>query len=267
MKRLIVLVVLMAVNKLQSQNVEIYDNQNAWVNHTLTYGFLPKYSFHSEVQWRRENWIQHPQQFLLRYGITRELNNGLSVTAGYCYVHTSPYGKIPAKAAFPENRGWIQLQQKNVRGRIELVERIRIEQRWVHTPIINPTTQIYEAGDAVYSNRARFLQRFNIALNKNTIENGTVYLAMWDEFFAAFGKNVPTNVFDQNRAFAGLGIQLPKLGRLELGYLNQLINKGYFANAVTQKVVNKREQNNILSFALYTNVPYQEKKQGNSPTQ
>jgi hypothetical protein len=90
---------------------------------------------------------------------------------------------------------------------------------------------------------------------------------MWDEFFAAFGKNVPTNVFDQNRAFAGLGIQLPKLGRLELGYLNQLINKGYFANAVTQKVVNKREQNNILSIALYTNVPYQEKKQGNSPTQ
>lgn len=252
--------ILIASVKLHGQSVKVYDNQNVWVNHTLTYGIFPKYSLHSEVQWRREDWLQHPQQFLLRWGITRDLNNGLSVTAGYCYVHTSQYGKTPVKAPFPENRGWIQLQQKNVRGRIELVERIRIEQRFVHTPTLNPTSHVYEAGDAVYSNRARFLQRFNIALNKKTIENGTLYLALWDEFFAAFGKNVPTNVFDQNRAFAGIGIQLSKLGRLELGYLNQLNNKGYSLDASTQKIVNKREQNNILSIALYTNIPYKEKK-------
>jgi Protein of unknown function (DUF2490) len=239
-----------------------FDNRNIWINQTLTYGFTPKYSLHSEIQWRREEWLQHPQQLLLRFGISRDLGNGLSATAGYCYVYTSKYGNIPVNAPFPENRSWQQLQQKNNIGRLEMLERIRVEQRWVHSPVKNGTSLNYEAGPAVYSNRARILQRFNLALNKKTFENGTIYLAVWDEFFASFGKNVPTNIFDQNRAFLGMGFQLASLGRVEIGYLNQLNNKGYTTTLVNgeTKILNKREQNNILSVSVLTTIPYKEKQ-------
>jgi Protein of unknown function (DUF2490) len=242
-----------------------FDNQNFWINQTLTYGFLPKYSLHSEIQWRREEWIQHPQQLLLRFGINRDFGNGLSASAGYCYVYTSKYGDIPVKAAFAENRSWQQIQQKNNRGRLEMTERIRIEQRWVQNPIQNSTSSDWEAGPSVYSNRARILQRFNLALNKKSFENGTVYLAAYDEFFSSFGKHVPTNIFDQNRAFIGLGFQLASVGRIEVGYLNQLINKGYTTTDVNgeTKVLNKREQNNIFSVSVLTSISYKEKQKAN----
>jgi len=260
MKKVIPITFILFTFGLKAQEVLHYDNQNVWLNHTLTFEFSSKYSFHSEVQWRRADWIQQPQQSLFRFGINRDFGNGLSATTGYCYVYTSQYGKIPVKSAFPENRGWIQLQQKNTRGRIEMIERLRLEQRFVHSPVLNATTNLYEAGEAIYSHRARFLQRINIALNKKSFENGTIYLALWDEFFASFGKTVPSNIFDQNRAFVGIGMQLPKVGRLELGYLNQLNNKGYSMDPANGKTLNMREQNNILSIALYTNIPYEEKK-------
>jgi hypothetical protein len=39
------------------------------------------------------------------------------------------------------------------------------------------------------------------------------------------GKNVALNVFDQNRAYAAIGYKLPKLGKLEVGYMQQLVMK------------------------------------------
>ena len=244
-----------------TQNVRVYDNQNFWLNQTFTFCMLSKFSVHSEIQWRRADWIHHPQQFLIRLGVNRDFGNGLSASAGYCYVYTSKYGDIPVKSAFPENRGWLQLQQKISPGRIEMVERIRLEQRWVHTPVQNSPTSVWEAGPDVYSNRARILQRLNIALNKKHIENGVLYLAFYDEFFASFGKNVPSNIFDQNRAFAGVGMQLPTIGRIELGYLNQLINKGYSAYETngSTAILNKREQNNIISLSIFTTLPCKER--------
>jgi hypothetical protein len=39
-----------------------------------------------------------------------------------------------------------------------------------------------------------------------------------------FGPNA-ANVFDQNRAFAGVGHKVGRWGRVEAGYLNQLIQQ------------------------------------------
>ena len=240
--------------KIIAQEILVYDHQNLWLNQTLTYGISPQYSLHAEIQWRREHWWQHPQQSLIRWGVNRDFGNGLSTSIGHCYVHTSIYGKIPAKAPFPEHRTWMQLQQKNVRGRLEMTERIRLEQRFVHSPVKNSITQQYEAGASIYSNRIRFLQKINIALNKKTIENGSLYLSLWDEFFVSFGQNVPINIFDQNRGFIGLGMQLAPIGRIEIGYLNQLINKGYSVDATSAEIVNKREHNHIIAISTFTTV-------------
>jgi hypothetical protein len=77
---------------------------------------------------------------------------------------------------------------------------------------------------------------------------------MMDEYFASFGTNVTTNIFDQNRAFVGLGYVLPKVGRLEVGYMNQTINKGIAYDDVDSRILSKREVNHTLSVALYTTI-------------
>lgn len=83
-----------------------------------------------------------------------------------------------------------------------------------------------------------------------------MYLSLMDECFASFGSNITTNVFDQNRAFVGIGFVIPKLGRLELGYLNQTINKDYGSvlEDGENRVISKREVNHTLSLALYTTI-------------
>jgi hypothetical protein len=259
-KRLLLATLLLSITSAMiAQKSQSFVNQNAWISHTITWSIAPKLSMYQEVQWRRNEYFNFPQQTLLRAGVTRDFGNGLSATVGYGYFYTSAYGEIPVKASFTEHRAWEQIQQKNTHQNFEFITRLRLEQRWIETPgevHINNTT--YQPNDMIYSNRARFMEKVNIALNQTDqpFQNNCIYLSLMDECFASFGTNVTTNVFDQNRAFVGIGYVVPKLGRLELGYLNQTINKGYGAvlEDGESRILNKREVNHTLSLALYTTI-------------
>jgi hypothetical protein len=65
-----------------------------------TYQISEKVSWHTEMQWRRNNWITDVQQLLLRTGMNYHLNNNAIITAGYCFVQTYPYGNFPVKKRF-----------------------------------------------------------------------------------------------------------------------------------------------------------------------
>lgn len=242
-----------------AQLSQSFINQNAWLNSTITWSISPKWSIYQEVQWRRNDYFNFPQQTLLRGGLTRDIGSGLSATAGYAYVHTSAYGTIPSKAAFDEHRVWQQLQQKNTHSKFEFTTRLRMEQRWVETPAAVHINNVqFQPNEFIYTYRARFMEKVNIALYSKdaAFKDNCLYLSMMDECFASFGTNVTSNIFDQNRAFIGLGYIIPKIGRLEVGYLNQTINKGYSnleENGVS-RILNKREVNHTLSVSLFTTI-------------
>ncbi|MFO0266506.1 MAG: DUF2490 domain-containing protein, partial [Cyclobacteriaceae bacterium] len=65
--------------------------------------------------------------------------------------------------------------------------------------------------------------------------------------FISFGENVKMNVFDQNRAYVALGYRIPKVGRLEFGYLNQLVLKSNGTQV---------ESNHTLQLGLISNIPF-----------
>jgi hypothetical protein len=48
---------------------------------------------------------------------------------------------------------------------------------------------------------------------------------VWDEVFFNFGSNVSRNYFDQNRAFIGIGRKLTATSRLEVGWLEQTLQR------------------------------------------
>lgn len=54
---------------------------------------------------------------------------------------------------------------------------------------------------------------------------GRIGLALYDEIFVNFGKNVANNVFDQNRAYAAITYALPKKSRLEIGFMEQTLQQ------------------------------------------
>lgn len=200
------------------------EHYHGWYMFFGSFKFSEKIGLHTEVQWRRSNYILDNQQLLLRTGINYYFSKQVSSTAGYCFVQTHPYGEFPSKIMFPEHRIWEQLQLANRFGKLEMVSRFRLEQRYVYSPILKDGA--YVVGSNVYTNRFRLLTRFSIPFKGETIADKTFYITAYEELFINFGKNVAFNIYDQNRAYLALGYKIPKLGRLEIGYLNQLVFKG-----------------------------------------
>lgn len=216
-------------------------------NHALSKHF----GLHAEIQWRRHDIVLSPQQLLLRGGLNYYSGPNSFFTLGYGYIETYPYGEIPSPITFPEHRGWQQFQVKTMLKRVEMISRFRLEQRYVHAPVLNLHNGKFETGQGVYSNRFRLLTRFSLPINKKEIVDHTIYLSAYDELFINFGKNVNLNVFDQNRAYMALGYKFPIVGRVELGYLYQTIIKSDGL---------KIENNHTLQVSITNNLSFYKKK-------
>jgi hypothetical protein len=200
-----------------AQNERIKDyNQNGWYMYFGDHKLDSKWGLHTEVQWRRHNYLKDPQQLLLRTGINYDLTPMAMFTLGYGYIETHPYGEFPAAGTFPEHRIYQQLQLKGSVSRVGLMHRYRMEQRWVK-PV--------GAAESTYLNRARYMLKATLPLLGPSIDAREPFLALYNEVFVGFGNKVQRNIFDQNRAYAALGYKFNNAATLELGYLNQIVQK------------------------------------------
>jgi hypothetical protein len=74
------------------------DNQNgAWLMYFGNHKLTEKFSLHTEYQWRRSDYFNNWQQSLARVGIDYHFNKQNSVTAGYGWIVSYPYGEQPAE--------------------------------------------------------------------------------------------------------------------------------------------------------------------------
>jgi hypothetical protein len=199
------------------------DNLHGWFMYFGDHKFADKWGVHIEGQLRRNDIVSNGQQLLLRTGLNYHFNPNVFATVGYCYVETYPYGEFPVKTTYPEHRFWEQLQIKSQLSNFEWVSRFRLEQRFSQLPINN--AGIFEPGDAVYTNRFRLLNRFSLPFKGSKIEDKSFYLTAYDEIMINFGEHVGMNLFDQNRAYLALGYKIPKIGRFEVGYMQQTVIK------------------------------------------
>lgn len=246
-----VLVFFILLSPLHAQVHRQYtENYNSWFIYTGSHKLSNKWGIHLEGQVRRSDWVTGDQQLIFRTGINYHVNAQVFLTAGYCFVETYPYGGFPAKTNFPEHRIWEQIQIKNSIGIIEFINRIRLEQRYVNIPILKEGE--YVPGDAVYYNRIRLLNRFSLPFKGKTIEDKSFYLSFSDEIFINFGENAGYNILDQNRGYIGIGYKIPKAGRLEIGYLNQLLFK---SDGI------KVENNHTIQIGLASSIEFRNKKE------
>ena len=199
-------------------------NGNLWLNyvgdHPLGSG---PWGLHLEVQNRRADEGGSWQQLLVRPGINYQINPDLSVSAGWAYVKTWPYGDFPAVHDFPEHRAWQQVAWKTRAAGLEWLQRFRLEQRWIGE--MKNVGGDWDVANWRYQNRFRYMLRTTIPL----CERGRTYLVLWDEVFLNFGGNISPstndgrNVFDQNRAFVGVGRKLSEHSRIEVGFMEQTV--------------------------------------------
>ena len=226
-------------------------NNIGWYGYFGTFKLTKKISVHTEYQWRRNNFITEWQQSLLRTGVNYQVNPKMQLRFGYAWAETFPYGTIPINGFgkdFTEHRMFEMATITDKIGRIDLSHRFILEQRWVGR---YTNANLTKEDEYLFLNRMRYMFRMQIPLKGDKIANNTPYLALYDEILIGFGKNVNENIFDQNRLGILLGYKINDKVKLELGYLNQILQLGREVNGSNVFQNNKGiVLNSIFNFDL-----------------
>jgi hypothetical protein len=231
-KYLPAVILLLLSQLLVSQNTRLnHHNSIGWYNYFGTFKLSNKIGLHTEYQWRRENIITNWQQSLLRLGFNYNVNPRVLVRLGYALIETFPYGEYPINGLgrdFTEHRIFEMAQLSHKEGIFDFTHRFMLEQRFVGR---YSSANVLKEDEFPLLNRARYMIRLQAPLNKKEMKDKTLYLALFDEIFVGFGENVTANVFDQNRIGALLGYRFNKSIRVEVGYINQIIQFGRQINS------------------------------------
>jgi len=224
-KLLFLLFMLNAFSAFTQHRIADY-NEIGWVPITVNNRLSDKWSLHTELHWRRTDRIQKPQQNLMRLGITWNASQQHRFQAGFAWILTYPYGDFPLaeNGTFAERRThqqWLFVNESNGKG-VVFSSRLRTEQRWLE--VLDTNSRFVRWN---YLNRIRLMQRMQWPLRRI---HKNLYLCLSDEVFIGFGKNVGINVFDQNRLYGLLGLNLNKSVQLEMGVLNQILQQGKAVN-------------------------------------
>ncbi len=246
MKRILFIILLVSGIDTYSQDSRIHDHHYLnWLQTFSEIGVHKKWSIHLEYQWRRREGLGKWQQSLFRAGVNFKPGKEILFHAGYAWIETFPYGEYPPAfdGPFPEHRIYEQLVAKQPVGRWTFTHRFRIEQRWIAR--IRPATNREIEG-------WKFLHRFRyqVRMQYPLLVKGQqeLYTAIADEVFVGAGKNLGTNIFDQNRIFLLAGFRFNRICSVEGGYFNQTLQQGATVNGKT--VIQKN--NGWLLSTLFT---------------
>lgn len=207
-----------------AQNTRLKDhNRIGWWTGFVNIKLTAKWSAHGEYQWRREQFVTHWQQSLLRVGLSWQVRPEIQLRSGYAWAETYNYGDYPINGFgkdFTEHRFFEMITLSDKHGRLELSQRFMLEQRWLGR---YSAAELKREDSYAFVNRLRYLLRLQYPLKGKTLDNREFYAACYNEILIGFGKNVNENVFDQNRLGLLLGYRFNPRFRLEGGYLNQVV--------------------------------------------
>jgi hypothetical protein len=216
--------------QLSAQNEKKVDNESlAWGCYFGTFRFTDRWSLWNELQLRRADFLGQWQQVLPRVGLNYHLNPNVIFTLGYAYLWTYPYGKQPLPLDQPryEHRPWQQVTLLHNSGKVSFAHRFRLEQRFLQNwTFVDSATGLRSIRPGYeWQNRMRY--RFLLTIPFPTPDGGRQkwFATAYDEIFINFGPNIGYNLFDQNRLGGTLGYWLNKNVNLQLGYMNQYIQK------------------------------------------
>ncbi|MFT6699329.1 MAG: hypothetical protein ACJAVD_000822 [Porticoccaceae bacterium] len=179
-----------------------------------------KWNIHNEVQYRNYNTIGDLEQLLIRTGLGYTFNDKKNnVLLGYGYILSENYiSNSDNKATINEHRIFQQFTATQTFGKVKLGHRYRFEQRFV---------------ESNFKMRLRYFLSLNIPIN--IMENNKYYLSAYNEIFL----NTKTSVFDRNRLYGGIGYNINRAIRIEVGYMNQFFERS------------NRDQLNIITFVNF----------------
>lgn len=169
------------------------------------------WGYQGDIQYRNWDLGGDLEQLLLRGGLTyTPQSRDILFTVGYGNITSGEFGdgddtsgenRIYQEAAFPQRLG----------SRVYLRHRFRYEQRWVD--------------DQDFRTRYRYALFMNVPFNREDLQQGAVYLALYNELFINGERDIgggrEVEIFDRNRLYGAIGYSLQDSLRLQVGYMHQ----------------------------------------------
>jgi len=147
----------------------------------------PKWSLMGEGHIRSSSYSMNYDYFEVKAGIAYSFSNKLTALFGTGYYNTDlPGGFLKTPVLQKEFRTWLELSCKQVYKRLNINQRVRIEQRFIG---VN------------YKNRFKYLFGLTVPVNQHELLKKSLYLAVNDEIWLPqYGM-----FMEKNRFFAGAG--------------------------------------------------------------
>ena len=187
-------------------------NSIGWYQLNTTTNLGNRWGLHLDYNQRYAPFSGSLFQRLIRTGVNFKPNNKWHFRAGYAWVENRPYGDFPfnTEGLFTnEHRTYQMAAYRHQWSRIDIRHRVMTEQRWLER------TNSYQ-----YANRVRYQVKAQLPITWKSRQNSYPYLQVYDEIMVAFGKNVPTNRYDQNRLGILAGFHFSKNCQLEAGVIH-----------------------------------------------
>jgi hypothetical protein len=212
-----------------------YTNQHSgWLAWFNTMKLSPKVGLSFDGQLRSADRLSSVKNVLIRPGFTYFFDNTKNATLGYAFILTNQDPVLFTNDHLIEHRIWQQFIYNAQLGKIPLVNRFRLEQRFIELNSSN-----------VFSQRFRYFIRSVIPVQKQNAKpfSKGMFIALQNEIFLNIQNKEQLNnkFFDQNRAYLASGYRVNSTLDLEAGYLNQYL-----------KGKTNTTSNHVIQLALYT---------------
>lgn len=185
----------------------------SWFSVNNVFKFNNKWATVLDFHNRRQDFMAETNFWFIRGGIAYYIKPNLRLVAGYAHLWLTP----PADSLSnwqDENRFYTELLFTQKLGSLNLLQRLRVEQRW-QEQIVND-----EKVGTKFTNRIRYLLSFNLPVFKGEKAFYLPSLMLADEILLNFGKQVVYNSMDQNRLFIGIKQNISKSLNFDFGYMN-----------------------------------------------
>ncbi len=182
-----------------------------WTSLNTTARISERWSVIGDIHIRRNNFIKDPSFYLIRGAGQYAIKPNFTVAMGYAHMWIAP-SRADWQAYVNEHRLYQQAIFVTTIGKVNLVQRIRNEQRWQQIIIDDKPS-----GSWRFTDRVRYLISATIPISKNPFVPKPV---ISNELLVHFGKPVWYNPFDQNRIFFGIRQQISKPLSFDVGYMN-----------------------------------------------
>jgi len=187
-----------------------------WFTYNHTSRFTDKWSYGFDLNYRTNGIIPLNSSVSAgRVGINYHTTSGFRITGGYAWFGT--FVPDEDRIWLHENRLYEQVQYNHAIRKMNVVHRIRIEQRWrqMFTDITAEETSRF------FTNRSRYLIQLDGPMPRKDERKTDLRWQFANEFFIHNVETIGYSLFDQNRTLAGVLISPP--GSLSMAVLYQFI--------------------------------------------